>query len=267
MTTEKHGSTLAYWFRCTWEIALTAVVSAIVTCLFILVAVLVFRMTETGSAVDWLSAILNLATVLTAIAAFVVARSWLPQLTTQEGYKLAISLVNDEIRTLDRSNPLKDDVNKAVQAVKNLGNRRTILNTEPEITKLRSIITSAEKRRKKMRDLRKKMETYGLEPATDRAAALEKMLTALGKCIDRANTAQVLLMVLSLKGSITELSQEFINSDRFSMIERLNNGEDLETLTMENLSELDKAWWDMTREQEEFLGKNSQIGKLFKVRR
>lgn len=94
------------------DICITATMGAMGTAMLILLIALVSELGLTGSAADWLATLSN---SVVAIMAFFAARRWLPQLTTQEGYKLAIRLVNKEILTLDENNPFKQHVHGVVQ--------------------------------------------------------------------------------------------------------------------------------------------------------
>lgn len=101
---------------------------------------------------------------VTAIAAFVVARSWLPQLTTQEGYKLAIRLVNEEVLALDSDNQLKQQLHNAVQKFSVLRHREKLTRGEAVLAELSAVTDAAEKRHRAIRRLEKQMATYGLIP-------------------------------------------------------------------------------------------------------
>ncbi|EKS6156611.1 hypothetical protein QCB07_004837 [Salmonella enterica] len=77
------------WLQVISGYLITDTASAVAAYLFVLAVVLFCQLTDTGSAADWIASVANTVMAITAIFAFIVARNWLPQLTTQEGYKLA----------------------------------------------------------------------------------------------------------------------------------------------------------------------------------
>lgn len=79
-------------------------------CLSVLVFILFYQVSNTGSAAEWIAFVAIVSMAVTAVLAFKVAGSWLPQLTTQEVYKLAIELVNDHYIGLSMQNSIMPDV-------------------------------------------------------------------------------------------------------------------------------------------------------------
>jgi len=148
------------------DVALTATISAALTCLFLLVAALVFSMKESGSAVDWLAALFNGVVAIAAVAAFIVARSWLPQLTTQEGYKLAIELVNDHYICLGIQNSVLTDVSLPVSCIRHQYDRKSMSGSPLTIGELVNTLGLAVQQHKtrwdKMDQIRFRLGTYGL---------------------------------------------------------------------------------------------------------
>lgn len=96
----------SYWRKWIYDVLFTAVSAAAGTALLVAVIVLVNDLRLTGSAADWLAAVCNAVVAAAAVGAFLVARSWLPQLTTLEGYKEALKLVNELFSQLITNYPL-----------------------------------------------------------------------------------------------------------------------------------------------------------------
>lgn len=75
---------------------------------------------KNGDAAAWLSMLFNGVMALAAVGAYLTARKWVPQLTTQEGYKVAISLVNELYIHLGRTNPLLTGAKPAISCYRGL---------------------------------------------------------------------------------------------------------------------------------------------------
>lgn len=264
---QKTPHTKPHWPQILIELVLTGTASAFMTCLFMLAAALVYRLADTGSAADWVAALANVAMAVTAVLAFVVARSWLPQLTTQEGYKLAISLVNKDVLTLGEDNPLKINVHHAVDAFKALKEREYLIRGETVLKVLHDVYTRADNQVKNIQRQQKQMATYGLMPAPGRAEAFNAMMQALDEISHRTRAQWVLLSVTARGGIDSGPHDDLLEIDNLGMIAELAAGIGWNEVSDNNLNKLNKAWTTMTEQQKLFLGRDNRIGKLFKVRK
>lgn len=255
------------WLQVMAGYLITGVTSAGVVCLFVLTVVLFCQVAETGSAADWVASVANIMMAITAALAFIVARNWLPQLTTQEGYKLAIRLVNEYVLPLDKTNPFRKNMHDTVAEFLTLGHRERRINGEKTLTRLWSEYEHIESLVSTVKKLLKQMETYGVKPAPDRKPAFEAMVKALNTCAGLVKTQWLLLSVLYHGGPSSEKINDLVLADTYGLITRWDNGESWEDLNSEMLQELDKAWTSVTENQQAFLGTDSQIGKLFKVKK
>lgn len=172
------GRSCSGWFRSGLYVAAT---SATGTALLILLVVFVYDLRLTGSAADWLLALFNGVMASAAVAAFLVARSWLPQLTTQEGYKTAIALVNDQYIMLGSEHPPAVAADKAVEAFRkqnesNLGSR--IEEYEEAIRYLKITLDAAQYITPGIKNARFCLSTYGLTEAPRYKTVLETMESA-----------------------------------------------------------------------------------------
>ncbi|MGN8238794.1 hypothetical protein [Enterobacter soli] len=237
------------------------------TALMILLVILLDSLTANGSAADWLGTLMDGVMAVTAIAAFVVARSWLPQLTTQEGYKLAIRLVNEEVLTLDSDNQLKQQLHNAVQKFCALRYQEKLIRGEAVLEELRAVTDAAEKKHRTIRRLEKQMATYGLVPAPARKQSFDAMMSGLENLIDEARSQWVLLTALARGGSSSEKINDLVMIDSYGLINRMGSGEAWTDLCNESLQQIDNAWGRMTQNQKVFLEADSRIGKLFTIRR
>lgn len=246
---------------------ITGAASAGVACLLVLSVVLFCQVAETGSAADWIASVANVAMAITAVLAFIVARSWLPQLTTQEGYKLAIRLVNEDVLALDETNRFRQNVHDVVAEFLSLSDRERLTRGEKILAGLLVEYEHTESKVSAVRKLLKQMETYGLKPAPDRRLAFETMLKALNQCAGLVNAQWLLLTVQCRGGPSSEKINDQVLADTYGLITRLDQGESWEKLCSEIEQELDEAWMSVTDNQQAFLGTDSQIGKLFKVKK
>ncbi|HHR5390870.1 TPA: hypothetical protein ACS5PF_004046 [Salmonella enterica subsp. enterica] len=246
---------------------ITGAASAGVACLFVLSVVLFCQVAETGSAADWIASVANVAMAITAVLAFIVARSWLPQLTTQEGYKLAIRLVNEDVLALDETNRFRQNVHDVVEEFLTLSDRERLITGVMKLDRLRIEYERTECKISAINKLLKQMETYGLKPAPDRKPAFEAMIKALNTCAGLVNAQWLLLTVLCRGGPSSVEINDLVLADAYGLITRWDNGESWEIMSSEMLQGLDKAWTSVTDNQQTFLGTDSQIGKLFKVKK
>nr|WP_261905556.1 hypothetical protein [Escherichia coli]CAH8250733.1 Uncharacterised protein [Escherichia coli] len=83
-----------------------------VTCAAIILLGTVLGQAVKKGAAAWLSMLFNGVMALAAVRDYLTARKWVPQLTTQEGYKVAISLVNEEYIYLGMQNPLLSEAGR-----------------------------------------------------------------------------------------------------------------------------------------------------------
>jgi len=148
----------------------------------ILILIILFGQTvkDSGPA-EWLSAVLNLVMAGAAVAAYLTARSWLPQLTTQEGYREAIALVNEHYIQLGPFNTLTPAAEKVMNAfqkhneTKHVDDLRAYTDAIDELTQH---LDTADSVHQSIREIRFRLNTYGLKPAEPYASKLEAMTTA-----------------------------------------------------------------------------------------
>ncbi|WAG36382.1 hypothetical protein [Vibrio parahaemolyticus] len=168
---------------------ITGAASAGVACLFVLAVVLFCQALVTGSAADWVSSVANIVMAITAVLAFITARSWLPQLMTQEGYKEAIRLVNDQYIQLSPVNPLEHHTDKAINAFRQLNEKgfaaldRTYDDILQEMSSQVNVYTAV---KQEIRDTHFRLNTYGLVVAKKYAFDLKQMTEAFELAHDSA---------------------------------------------------------------------------------
>ncbi|QHP82784.1 hypothetical protein EO763_23100 (plasmid) [Pectobacterium odoriferum] len=134
--------------------------------------VLILLLTLSGQAVKnsdvaaWLSMLFNAVMAFAAVGALLTARKWLPQMTTQEGYKLAITLVNEHYICLGPENSILRDVELPVRYICHQVDRRSMGDStatiEQLIPALEQAIRQHTARQDAMNQVRIQLGTYGL---------------------------------------------------------------------------------------------------------
>lgn len=130
---------------------------------------------------EWLSALFNLVMAGAAVAAYLTARSWLPQLTTQEGYREAIGLVNDQYIQLGPLNTLGAAAENAVKAFRKYNETKTgedLTAYTEAVNELTVQLDTAGSVKQTIREIRFRLNTYGLRAADAYTAEIEAMTTA-----------------------------------------------------------------------------------------
>ncbi|POU03931.1 hypothetical protein C3369_00780 [Escherichia sp. ESNIH1] len=176
---------------------ITGAASAGVACLFVLAVVLFCQVAETGSAADWVASVANAIMAITAVFAFIVARSWLPQLTTQEGYKLAIQLVNDHYIWLGPQNSLLREAGLPMAYIRHFQDGKTMADStvtyENIMASLDESLLEHKKRRDTMDKIRFRLGTYGLYETHSVRARFEALDGAYLRACDAAATLRAIL--------------------------------------------------------------------------
>ncbi|RJL48700.1 hypothetical protein D5078_02615 [Pectobacterium carotovorum] len=177
------------WLQVIAGYLITGAASAGVACLFVLAVVLFSQVAETGSAADWIASIANAAMAVTAVLAFNAARSWLPQLKMQEGYKEAISLVNEQYIQLGSDNPLIQPVEAVIQTfrVQNTNNATATLAAYIDaLNDLGVYLHGADATLQEIRQTQFRLNTYGLTVHRHYASSVALMITAFEHALQSA---------------------------------------------------------------------------------
>lgn len=251
------------------EIVLTAVVSATTSCLFILVVVLLFGLKESGSAADWLATLFNGVVAISAVAAFMVARSWLPQLTTQEGYKLAIELVNDHYIWLGPQNDLLKGAGLTFTHIRSLkdGDSRAVSKDSNFLIKsgLKLGLLAHKTRRDTMENIRTRLGTYGLENATPVHARFQTLDRAYRDACDAMASFEPIL------GEVDKILSKYPGYEPCSGKDIWKTVDNEILIQFENAEiiygTLQNKYSEMLLTYSEIFSTRPNIGKLFKVRK
>ncbi|EKY3999719.1 hypothetical protein ACOY7H_23805 [Enterobacter roggenkampii] len=129
------------------------------------------KMIDKSSYTDWISAFCNVVMAGATVAAVLTARNYLAQFTAQEGYKLAIHLVNNDFPQLGDN--LKAILNGFEQIKKVLDESKVIGSINPDTApQLTSLLCNPTEKLTKLSDtiIRSisSIETYGLKMNKER---------------------------------------------------------------------------------------------------
>jgi len=240
-----------------------------VACLSVLIFILFYQVKNTGSAAEWIASVANASMAVTAVLVFKVARSWLPQLTTQEGYKLAIELVNDHYIWLGPQNNLLRKAGWSMAYICHLQDGKTMegstVSYEDVIASLNTVLIEHKNRRDTMEKIRFRLGTYGLCEAPTIRARFEVLDGAYFKACDAASTLREILTemknILTLVPTYKPGSGMMFNEpvDEKLMLNR-NHAEQIYEKLSENYSL-------MLNTYSELFSAHPSIGKLFEVRK
>lgn len=252
------------------DVVLTAVISAALTCLVLLVGALLFGLTETGSAADWLAVVTNSIVAVGAVGAFIVARRWLPQLTTQEGYKEAIRLVNVHYISLSEDNRLWADAKQAKAYFDALHDNFKAHDCGAYMDAVDLLEDSANAettRQDKVARIAFRLNTYGLQFSDRYKTHLEHLEAAFRDTVHAAVQLESLLSTdLEIQRRYEGLGGEDPHiSEKVGVLWEERHA--LKTDVDETFERLRRHWYAMTSAHARIFTHKPAIGDLFVVRR
>lgn len=225
---------------------------------------------KNSDAAAWLSMLFNGVMALAALGAYLTARKWVPQLTTQEGYKVAISLVNEEYIYLGMQNPLLPEAGRLMSCYNEcLQDPRHISKDDyaRKIDVLSGAVLHEKKRKDSIEQAEFRLRTYGLYEAPAYADALKAMKQSFTDSIDAAQTLVALLL------GDSEFQKKLDQLDGLSAnivpdMERLLEGRaGLKDPVQKAYSNLERKWNDMVALHNAVFNTHPPIGELYAVRK
>jgi len=258
------------WRQRIGAVALTAVISAALTCLMLLVVALLFGLKESGSAADWLAVVTNGIVAVGAVGAFVVARRWLPQLTTQEGYKEALQLVNKHYIWLGHQNPLLKQAGWAMTRFNALqanftahcdGAYREVIDP------LATSVNNEKLRKDEVERIEFRLNTYGLRFSDRYKTRLEQLEGAFKHAVHAAATLQSHLQTdLGIQRRYNNIQPT--DPQMAGKVSALQNERAaLKTDVVQAYEALETHWNQMASAHARIFNHAPAIGDLFVVRR
>ncbi|SFF38438.1 hypothetical protein SAMN03159428_04942 [Kosakonia radicincitans] len=239
----------------------------------LLILIILFGQTvkDSGPA-EWLSALLNLVMAGAAVAAYLTASSWLPQLTTQEGYKEAIGLVNQEFIMLGERNRLS----RVAWTVRSTAEdwcaerygRNAADRLSADIKRFQEILHEERNRKETIALALFRMKTYGLQVSPEKERAMHSMLETHALIIKLGFTLlNISNRFISERKTLISMTVSFgrenEREERRKQLE--NNGTAMVHALNLKCREIQNAWEQMKNAQATFFGGDHRIGKLFHV--
>lgn len=236
----------------------------------ILFATISGQAVKNGDTAAWLSMMFNGVMALAAVGAYLTARKWVPQLTTQEGYKVAIGLVNEEYIHLGIQNTLLSAAGQIMSSYNACLHDHSHISSE-EYARRIALFSGAifqEKARKDRIDQAEfRLRTYGLREDPVYAAALTSMKSRFTDSIDAARTLEAMLQ------ADLEFSKKFENMNGLSahfiqdMASLLEGREGMKVPTLKAMKHLERVWNEMVALQGSVFNAHAPIGELYTVRK
>lgn len=254
------------WLHTLAVVAITGVAMSILLLLF-------DQTVKDSGPAEWLSALLNLVMAVAAVLAYRKASEWLPQLTTQEGYKLAISLVNEEFIWLGNKNPLLHEAASLCAAAREAFTERhrrgANKSLSQAITRLENVIEESKRRNDAIEMAMFRMQTYGLLVAEERAVSMNAMLR--GHADSFSYAIALLAPIRSNHDNRMERMSTPVSHSHPEQNTWLREIAENDTHTLKESDEaykkLHTAWHQMVKGHEDMIGSDHRIGKLFIVRK
>ncbi|WP_338634709.1 hypothetical protein V6L80_00290 (plasmid) [Erwinia persicina] len=158
--------------------------TGLVVFLAILMLAIIFTGSGKGSDVsNWVIAAANIAMAAAAVKAWRAAQKFLGEFFAQEGYRLAIALINDNVIHLGIHNELTIVANKAIAVCRDLTGRSHTAHSNNVFTNAVKQLETLQNQHvtilNNIRALSFKMETYGIYPSENIKNALTDMVLAM----------------------------------------------------------------------------------------
>jgi len=162
--------------------------TGLVLFLAVLILLIVFSGTaKTSDVSNWIIAFANIAMAAAAVGAWRAARKFLSEFFAQEGYRLTIALINENVIHLGIHNEYTVRAQEAIVACRRVhGEAHTDENLNLFRQKLKPLVTLHDHHRtwlSNIRSLSFRMETYGIHVAENKKAALTEMILALDSLV------------------------------------------------------------------------------------
>ncbi|HBQ2432091.1 TPA: hypothetical protein L7M08_004741 [Klebsiella aerogenes] len=157
-----------------------------------LILLIVFNGTaKTSDVSNWIIAFANIAMAAAAVGAWRAARKFLSEFFAQEGYRLAIALINENVIHLGIDNEYAARAQETIVVCRKLhGQEHSDHNLFLFRQKLDQLITLQDHHStwlKNSRSLSFRMETYGIYAAEGKKAALAEMMIALDNMVHQGD--------------------------------------------------------------------------------
>lgn len=227
---------------------------------------------DKSSYTDWISAFCNLVMAGATVSAVITARNYLAQFTAQEGYKIAISLINDDLLNIKVFDSVlvahKSLYDKIDKHKKILPMQKHVGFLKPNIITLQSEVIALDGYVNELKLKIKKLHTYGLELTKNKTIFFTSILLSCEGILSEAN--DLLKKAQRISDLIDENYKE--NKSRDYDYDRVQSGTVFELKRFEsfipNPIEVIKSKWEVLLENYElFFSEDYSITEIFKVKK
>ncbi len=224
---------------------------------------------------SFVSACMDVVMAGAAVGAVLIARNYLAQFTAQEGYKIAIELVNDVFpkheglkTVVPLCNTALTIINKVIEQESISG--KEIFTLKSILSKCSSMSEDANSVYKEVSKLLFKTKTYGLYPSNDREYYFYNFINTIDLV---SSQLKILAKELDVVKDNIEVFNRFKNQSEVIIIDDMNHDDDAfalnkikDNLFSRRLDEVDATIKQMFNSHKRFIGKDNTITELFKVK-
>lgn len=217
-----------------------------------------------GIDASFVSAIMDTIMAGTAMLAVLAAKNYLAQFTAQEGFKIAISLVNDVMLDIPKHEDVVQSYSELHDKIYDANGKRLYYYTAEEISVLNRTLRLNYSRlntiHQNMLEEKSKLATYGIDVNKKRLDCFEKIMLGM----------KVLITECKNLASNSDKIESYIRSNHFYAMEPdVIVALDLSKLNLAkpilDKSEIDIFWQSVVANYTEFKKDGSSITELFKV--
>ncbi|MEH4661125.1 hypothetical protein [Phytobacter diazotrophicus] len=227
-----------------------------------LILLIVFNGTaKTSDVSNWIIAFANIAMAAAAVGAWRAARKFLSEFFAQEGYRLAIALINENVIHLGIDNEYTLRAQKAIVTCRQLHGKA---HSDDKLARFRHgldpLVTLHGHHRtwlSNIRSLSFRMETYGIYAAEDKKAALTEMILALDSMV-----LQGASLLSNLSEDFRVYEQKIKSRDGFYLPFRSQHLAEME----KTLLRINDEWNLMVNSRKKLLSEGKHARTLFVVR-
>jgi len=230
--------------------------------LVVLILLIVFNGTaKTSDVSNWIIAFANIAMAAAAVGAWRAARKFLSEFFAQEGYRLAIALINENVIHLGIDNEYTVRAQETIMVCQQLHRH---VHTDDKLIlfrqRLEQLITLHEHHRTWLRNSRSlsfRMETYGIYAAEGKKVALAEMMIALDSMVQQGE-----ILLLHLRKDFGTYEQKIKKKTNLYMPFRSKYLTEMEKA----FQRINKEWNLMVSCRTELLSEGKHARTLFVVR-
>lgn len=230
--------------------------------LIVLILLIIFNGTaKTSDVSNWIIAFANVAMAAAAVGAWRAARKFLSEFFAQEGYRLAIALINENVIHLGIDNEFTLRAQEAIVVCQQLnGEEHTKSNHDRFRQVINQFVTLHDDHSTWLRNSRSlsfRMETYGIYAAESKKTALTEMILALDSMVLQGE-----YMISLLREDLAEYEQKIKTGSNLYLPFRSNHLTTIQKI----FKHINDDWNRMVSFRDTFFSGDKHVRTLFVVR-